>query len=60
MKSFYVTAKETIYYAKIVQCESEEVLRNLLQTGDILFDTTDVNDGEDFELLEIEEEGELT
>jgi hypothetical protein len=31
-----------------------------LQTGDILFETTDVNDGEDFEVLEIEEEGELT
>jgi hypothetical protein len=60
MKTFYVTAKETVYYGKIVQCENKEVLKKLLQTGDILFDTTDVNDGDDFELLDIEEEGELT
>ena len=55
MKTFYVTAKETVYYGKIIQCENEEVLRKLLQTGDILFETTDVNDGEDFEVLEIGE-----
>jgi hypothetical protein len=60
MKTFIVSAQETIYYTKFVQCESEQVLRKLLQTGDILFNMEDITDGDDFELLDIEEEGELT
>ena len=56
MKTFCVTAKETIYYTKFVQCESEEQLKKLLQTGDILFDHQEITDNDDFEICDIEQE----
>ena len=55
MKNFCITAKETIYYTKFVECEDEESLKKYIQNGDVLFDNEDITDGEDFELCDIEE-----
>ena len=55
MKNFRITAKETIYYTEFVQCESEEQLKKLLQTGDIIFEHQEITDNNDFEICEIEE-----
>ena len=55
MKNFCITAKETIYYTKFVECEDKESLKKYIQNGDVLFDNEDITDGEDFELCDIEE-----
>jgi hypothetical protein len=55
MKTFYVTAKETIYYTKFVECEDEDSLKKYIQNGDVLFNNEDITDGEDFELCDITE-----
>jgi len=55
MKNFCITAKETIYYTKFIECEDEESLKKYIQNGDVLFDNEDITDGEDFELCDIEE-----
>lgn len=56
MKNFCVTAKETIYYTKFIECEDEETLKNYIQSGDVLFDYDDITGGGgDFELCDIEE-----
>lgn len=56
MKNFCVTAKETIYYTKFIECEDEETLKKYIQSGDVLFDYDDIKtDGDNFELCDIEE-----
>ena len=60
MKTFYVTARETIRYSKLVQAESKENLQKKLISSDILFEDSDIDFAENFEVCDIEEEGELT
>jgi hypothetical protein len=60
MKNFWVTARETIRYSKLVQAESKEDLQKKLINSDILFEDSDIDFAENFEICDIEEEGETT
>jgi len=60
MKNFWVTARETIRYSKLVQAESKEDLQKKLISSDILFEDSDIDFAENFEVCDIEEEGETT
>ena len=55
MKKYRVYASEIVYYMKNVESENEEELRSLIQSGDVMFDSEDIVDGGDFELIDIEE-----
>ena len=55
MKKYRIHANEIVYYMKDVESESEEELRSLIQSGDVMFDNEDIVDGGDFELVNIEE-----
>ena len=55
MKKYRIHANEIVYYMKDVESESEEELRSLSQSGDVMFDNEDIVDGGDFELVNIEE-----
>jgi hypothetical protein len=55
MKKYQIYASEIVYYMKDIESESEEELRSLIQSGDVMFDSKDIVDGGDFELINIEE-----
>ena len=55
MKKFIIRASETVYYWKEVQANSEQELRDDISKGEILFDNDDIVEGDDFELIDIEE-----
>jgi hypothetical protein len=55
MKKYRIYASEIVYYMKDIESESEEELRSLIQSGDVMFDGEDIVDGGDFELIDIKE-----
>ena len=67
MKKFIIRASETVYYWKEVRArdivyymieiesESEEKIKDLIRSGDVMFDNEDIVDEGDFELVDIEE-----
>jgi len=55
MKKFSVMARETVYYEKTIECESECELRKLLGMGEIMFNDKDISFSDNFEIESIEE-----
>jgi hypothetical protein len=54
MPKFTVMAQETVYYMIEVEAESEQAVRDDFTKGNLSFDSTDIIDGDDFNLLSIE------
>ena len=55
MPKFMVYAKEVVYYMNSVEADNEDQVKEMLKDGDFVFDGSDITDGENFEILEIEE-----
>jgi len=55
MKKFIIRASETVYYWKEIQANSKEELGDDISRGEILFDNDDIVEGDDFELIDIQE-----
>jgi len=55
MPKFIVYAKEVVYYMVDVEAENKDEVSNLLYEGGIDFNPSNITDGGDFEVLEIEE-----
>jgi len=55
MPKFIVYAKEVVYYMVDVEAENKDEVSNLLYENEIDFNPSDITDGGDFEVLEIEE-----
>ena len=55
MPTFEISAKETVFYYKTVKASSEAELKNNLRNSNVMFDNTDVVDGDDFQLLEVKQ-----
>ncbi len=55
MNKYRLYASETVYYALVVEAESEDEARELVYDGQIDFDFKDITDGGDFNLDRVEE-----
>ena len=56
MPKFIVQARETVFYWKEVEAESEDQIKQMIFDGEIAFDYGDITDGCDFEVQSIDEE----
>ena len=54
MPKFNVMAQETVYYMIEVEAESAQSIRDDFEEGELNFDSTDIVDGEDLNLLSVE------
>jgi hypothetical protein len=54
MPKFRVMAQETVYYMVEVEAASADAVRDLFTQGDIVFDSWDIVDGDDFNLRSVE------
>jgi hypothetical protein len=54
MPKFNVMAQETVYYMIEVEAESAQAIRDDFEEGELNFDSTDIVDGEDLNLLSVE------
>jgi hypothetical protein len=54
MPKFNVMAQETVYYMIEVEAESAQAIRDDFEDGELNFDSTDIVDGEDLNLLSVE------
>ena len=54
MPKFSVMAQETVYYTIEVEAESEQAVRDDFAEGNLIFNNTDIVDGEDLNLLSID------
>jgi hypothetical protein len=54
MPKFNVMAQETVYYMIEVEAESAQAVRDDFEEGELNFDSTDIVDGEDLNLLSVE------
>jgi len=55
MKKYKVRARDIVYYMIEIESESEEKIKDLIRSGDVMFDNEDIVDEGDFELVDIEE-----
>ena len=55
MPKFTIYAKEKVYYMKVVEATSIESLREQLGKGEIDITSSDIVDGESFDIYDIEE-----
>jgi hypothetical protein len=55
MNKYRLFASETVYYALVVEAESEDEARELVYDGQIDFDFKDIIEGNDFNLDRVEE-----
>jgi hypothetical protein len=54
MPKFNVMAQETVYYTIEVEAESEQAVRDDFAEGNLIFNNTDIVDGEDLNILSID------
>jgi len=54
MPKFSVMAQETVYYMIEVEAESAQAVRDDFEAGNLNFDSKDIVDGEDLNLLSVE------
>lgn len=54
MPKFNVMAQETVYYLIEVEAESEQAVRDDFAEGNLIFNNTDIVDGEDLNILSID------
>lgn len=50
MRKFMVYASEKVYYTKIIEADSKEVIQEMLDNDLIEFTNNDIVDGENFEI----------
>ena len=55
MPKFIVYAKEVVYYMVDVEAKNKDEVKKFLYKNEIDFNPSDITDGGDFEVLEIEE-----
>jgi|APCry1669188910_1035180.scaffolds.fasta_scaffold04753_2 hypothetical protein len=56
LKTFTVQASETVWYSVKVRAESEEVVREMVDRGEIDFPSNSICGGDNFEIDDITEE----
>jgi hypothetical protein len=55
MPTYLIYATEKVYYLKEVEANSREELSEQIKAGNIFFEGSDITDGEDFKIDDIEE-----